>query len=201
MIGLADPSIDVFMRRNLRPETVVRIPLSLAAALAVVAIAFGANPAAAAPGDTVFALTSNNTIISFAPSSPATTTAPVAITGLNAGENILGIDFRPANNQLYALGSSSQLYTINTSTGAATKVGGTFATPLAGTQFGFDFNPVADRIRVVSSNRRAFLNGPTRPHRPGGSGPDPVEPGPRDGRQGRLPTPRDHRNPLLGANA
>jgi hypothetical protein len=75
-----------------------------------------------------------------------------AITGLQAGEKILGIDMRPATGQLYALGSSSRLYTINMSSGAATMVGSMpFATLLDGSSFGFDFNPVVDRIRVVSN--------------------------------------------------
>jgi hypothetical protein len=56
---------------------------------------------------------------------------------------------RPLNGQLYALGSTNRLYTINTSSGAATAVG---TTPLAltGSNFGFDFNPTVDRIRIVS---------------------------------------------------
>ena len=85
---------------------------------------------------------------------PASSVAPVskAITGLQAGETILGIDMRPATGQLYALGSTSRLYTINMSSGAAAVVGGApFATLLAGTSFGFDFNPTVDRIRIVSN--------------------------------------------------
>lgn len=75
-----------------------------------------------------------------------------AITGLQSGENILGLDMRPATGQLFALGSSSRLYTLNISSGAATQVGtGTLTTLLAGTDFGFDFNPTVDRIRVVSN--------------------------------------------------
>ena len=73
-----------------------------------------------------------------------------AITGLQAGENILGIDFRPLNGQLYALGSSSRIYTLNLGTGAATAVGSHLPTLLVGSDFGFDFNPTVDRIRVVS---------------------------------------------------
>lgn len=82
-----------------------------------------------------------------------TVASPVskAITGLQAGESILGIDMRPATGQLYALGSSSRLYVINMSSGAASAVGTTFTTMLAGTSFGFDFNPTVDRIRVVSN--------------------------------------------------
>lgn len=73
------------------------------------------------------------------------------ITGLQAGENIVGIDFRPLNGQLYAMGSSSRLYTINLGNAAATVVGVQLPTLLQGTDFGFDFNPTVDRIRVVSN--------------------------------------------------
>ncbi|MFD2519954.1 DUF4394 domain-containing protein [Emticicia soli] len=82
------------------------------------------------------------------------TTAPIskAITGLQSGETILGIDMRPATGQLYALGSTSRLYVLNTSSGAAAAVGTVpFATLLSGTSFGFDFNPTVDRIRCVSN--------------------------------------------------
>jgi hypothetical protein len=68
------------------------------------------------------------------------------------GESILGIDMRPATGQLFALGSTSRLYTVNTASGAATIVGaGPFTPALIGTSFGFDFNPTVDRIRVVSN--------------------------------------------------
>lgn len=73
------------------------------------------------------------------------------ITGLQMSETILGIDMRPLTGQLYALGSSSRLYTINMATGAATAIGtGPFDTLLKGNSFGFDFNPTVDRIRIVS---------------------------------------------------
>jgi Domain of unknown function (DUF4394) len=59
---------------------------------------------------------------------------------------------RPATGQLYALGSTSRLYTINMSSGAAAAVGtAPFTTLLSGSSFGFDFNPTVDRIRVVSN--------------------------------------------------
>ncbi|MEO6220159.1 MAG: DUF4394 domain-containing protein [Ginsengibacter sp.] len=73
------------------------------------------------------------------------------ISGIAAGAKIVGIDFRPLNGQLYALGNNSVVYTLNTSSGAAS-VAGTLTTTLAGTNFGFDFNPVVDRIRIVSSS-------------------------------------------------
>src|SRR5262249_49922184 len=85
------------------------------------------------------ALTPTNKLLSVvASASPGTVPAPITITGLQSGESILAIDYRPVNGQLYGLGSTSRLYTINVATGAATQVGsGTFAVPLSGTAFGF----------------------------------------------------------------
>jgi Domain of unknown function (DUF4394) len=73
------------------------------------------------------------------------------ITGLAPGEKVLGIDVRPANGQLYALGSGSQVYLVNPATAAATKVGTPFTPALIGQPLGFDVNPNADRLRVVTS--------------------------------------------------
>jgi hypothetical protein len=80
------------------------------------------------------------------------------LTGLQANETIVGIDVRPATGQLYGLGSTGQLYTLNTATGAASAVGsGTGA--LNGFSFGFDFNPTIDRIRSVSeTNKNRVIN-------------------------------------------
>ncbi len=76
----------------------------------------------------------------------------VTITGLQSGETILAIDFRPANGILYGLGSTSRLYVINPMTGVARMIGvGPFTPLLSGSIAGFDFNPVVDRIRVVTS--------------------------------------------------
>ncbi|MEO6671464.1 MAG: DUF4394 domain-containing protein [Ferruginibacter sp.] len=73
------------------------------------------------------------------------------ITGLAVGDTIAGIDFRPLNGQLYALGRNSNVYTINTASGAATLVSA-LSVPLSGSRFGFDFNPFVDRIRIVSNS-------------------------------------------------
>ncbi|MFC6269631.1 DUF4394 domain-containing protein [Frigoriflavimonas asaccharolytica] len=96
-----------------------------------------------------YAVNAANALQIFDPTNPIPVTK--AITGLQASESILGIDFRPLNGQLYALGSSSRIYTINLGNGAATVVGGQLTTLLSGTDFGFDFNPTVDRIRVVSN--------------------------------------------------
>ncbi len=101
--------------------------------------------------ETIFALTADNNLLSFSSGSPNLAAAPKPITGLSAGESLVGMDFRPANGLLYALSNQSRVYTINTATAAATPVGGApFTPPLEGANFGVDFNPVPDRIRVVS---------------------------------------------------
>ena len=75
----------------------------------------------------------------------------VTIAGLQANETVLGIDFGPVDGRLYALGSTSRIYTLDTLTGAATAVGtAPFSPTLTGSNVGFDFNPVPNRLRVHS---------------------------------------------------
>jgi len=107
----------------------------------------------AIPTETVaYAVSNNNELLIFNPLASTPNISVKTITGIQAGESILGIDLRPLNGQLYALGSSSRIYTINMSSGAAAAVGSApFSTVLNGTQFGFDFNPTVDRIRIVSN--------------------------------------------------
>ncbi|MBC7890310.1 MAG: DUF4394 domain-containing protein [Ferruginibacter sp.] len=119
----------------------------------------------AIPTDPVaFAVDQVNNLLIFNPANTASVVSK-AITGLAMGENVLGIDFRPLNGQLYALTSNSRVITLNTSSGASAPVG-TLSTPLSGTQFGFDFNPTVDRIRIISNsgqNLRYNPNDPTLP--------------------------------------
>jgi hypothetical protein len=100
------------------------------------------------------------TLVTFDSAAPGALLSGAAVSGLQPNESISGIDFRPLTGQLYALGSTSRLYTLNTATGAATAVAGPFGPPgLNGFNFGFDFNPSIDRIRVVSeTNQNLVLN-------------------------------------------
>lgn len=108
-----------------------------------------------------YAISANNELLIFNPASGTPTLVAKSITGIQAGESILGVDMRPLNGQLFALGSTSRIYTINASSGAATMVGtGPLATLLLGTQFGFDFNPTVDRIRIVSNTGQNFRVNP-----------------------------------------
>ena len=111
------------------------------------------------------------------PALPPGIEAPLALTGVNAGDVIVSIDRRPQNGFLYGLGFNAtagtvQLYSISGTTGFATPIGatGTFVaadgvTPVpvgagAGTVFGMDFNPTVDRVRVVNSAGQNFRMNP-----------------------------------------
>lgn len=123
----------------------------LVAALAVVTVfeLLGTTQSADASSIQLIGLDNNNTLFLFdSNNSSQTRTRPV--TGITG--NLLGIDFRPADGQLYGLTDTSNIYTINTATGAATFVS-TLSTAFAGGfESGVDFNPVPDRLRIVGSN-------------------------------------------------
>jgi hypothetical protein len=100
-------------------------------------------------GETVYALTTGNNLLTFFSDAPGNIINSTSITGLQGGETLQGLDFRPTNGSLYAVSNQSRIYTIDPATGAATFVA-TLSVPLNGTAFGTDFNPVPDRLRVVS---------------------------------------------------
>ena len=121
-------------------------------------------PVSATVGDVV-ALTVSNRLISFDRASPATIRTNVLVTGLQSGENLVGIDMRPVDGMLYGVGSTGRLYTLDPVTGAATNKSRLAADPadttdaftaLAGTNFGVDFNPMADRLRIVSNTGQSL---------------------------------------------
>jgi len=130
------------MSRTLR-RTLVLFALTAASALAV--------PGAALAAEAFYGVTGDNQLVTFQSDNVTNVVPAHAITGLPGGEDIVGLDVRPLNGQLYALGKTSRVYVINPRTGAARQVGATpFIPALAGTTFGFDFNPTVDRIRVTS---------------------------------------------------
>lgn len=98
----------------------------------------------------VYGVTSANQLVRFNTATPGTVTTVGPITGLQGGENVVGIDFRPATGELFAVGSNSRLYVVNKSTAAASFVAA-LSTALSGARFGVDFNPTVDRLRIVSN--------------------------------------------------
>ncbi len=110
---------------------------------------------------TIYGTTSNNMLVSFDATSPATISSSLSITGITIGQTIEGLDFRPHTGQLYAFGynkvtSIYQVYILNITTGVATAINTATTIALGNGPIGFDFNPTVDRIRVVSANGGNF---------------------------------------------
>ncbi len=145
------------------PATAVNTALTVG----TVSDTFTTTTAPAAPdyAGNVFGVTAGTSprLVQFAANAPniiANGANGVAITGLTGTPTILGIDFRPATSALYALASDARLYTVVPATGVATLICMLTADPtdatspftaLAGAFFGVDFNPVPDRLRIVSN--------------------------------------------------
>lgn len=113
-----------------------------------------ASPAAAADHVSVEVLLAGNRIVTVSTADPSTATADVVVALAN-GEQLVGIDFRPADGRLYGLGrggSTTGIYTI--SDGVATRLAtlNVAGTPLVlqGSSFGVDFNPAANALRIIS---------------------------------------------------
>jgi hypothetical protein len=111
----------------------------------------------------IFVLTAANELMVVNAENPREILSIKPITGLEAGENLLGIDVRPSNAQLYALSDHSRLLTIDPNSGESAVVATLAADPtdvtnpftsLNGTAFAIDFNPLVDRIRVVSDTEQ-----------------------------------------------
>lgn len=129
-----------------------RSALMLATAATLLAgCATPSEPVGPPAKETIVAVTTGNQLIQFNAGQPQKTLSSRALTGLAAGDTLLGIDYRVAKGQLFGLGASGQLYRIDTRTGAASTVGTPSALPKEGaTEWGVDFNPTVDRLRVVN---------------------------------------------------
>jgi hypothetical protein len=95
-------------------------------------------------------LTADGRLVRFRVNSPRNTRDIGFVTGLAGSDTALvGIDFRVQDGLLYGVGNAGGVYTIDPETATATFVNA-LTVPLSGTVFGVDFNPAADRLRIVS---------------------------------------------------
>ncbi|MES2774678.1 MAG: DUF4394 domain-containing protein [Bacteroidota bacterium] len=99
----------------------------------------------------------NKHLVSFSPINPGVLLSDIALTGLDPNENLTGIDYRPVDGQLYAIATNTvtnvgRVVTVNRTTGAVVSVGAATYTINAAPYYGLDFNPVPDRIRLISSD-------------------------------------------------
>jgi hypothetical protein len=98
----------------------------------------------------VIGLTSDQRLICFTEYDPDDANTIGFVSGFSGGDvRLVGIDYRPANGVLYGLGNAGGIYTIDT-TNARGTLRSRLNMPLSGSLFGVDFNPVVDRLRIVS---------------------------------------------------
>jgi Domain of unknown function (DUF4394) len=137
---------------------------------AAAVVALGAPSLAQAADDrTLYATDNLGNLVRFKADEPRDVKSSKRITGLPSGVSLVGIDFRPKTGDLYGVGSDSKVYRVNPRTAIALAIddatGNGFADPapvgdpLDGMRFGVDFNPVPDRIRIVSdANQNIRVN-------------------------------------------
>ncbi|MEJ7707192.1 MAG: DUF4394 domain-containing protein [Nocardioidaceae bacterium] len=88
-------------------------------------------------------------IVRFSTDNPEAARVISKVNGLMGDTKLVGFDYWVQNNRLYGVGDSGGVYTIRPFTGKVMKVS-QIGVPLDGTNFGVDFNPAADRLRIIS---------------------------------------------------
>ncbi|HEY8984295.1 MAG TPA: DUF4394 domain-containing protein [Streptomyces sp.] len=143
------------MRAGKRAAALVAA-LSVAGALMVGTS--GAGAASATPSLRAFGITGDGTLMAtFTTDRPQVLDWVRLVMGLSGDTKLVGIDHRPQNGLLYGLGDKGGIYTIKlpnpptTTDVVVTKVS-QLQVALYGTTFDIDFNPAADRLRVLSNN-------------------------------------------------
>lgn len=101
-----------------------------------------------APLDVV-GLTDDQRLVRFNTLIPGLARGGAPVSGLVGDATLIGIDYRVQNNLLYGVGNAGGIYTINPNNGNAAKVS-QLSVALNGASFGVDFNPAANRLRVIS---------------------------------------------------
>ena len=105
-----------------------------------------------------YALTSTGRILSFDTSDPRRIDSEVSVSGLASDESLVQLDYRPATGQVYCLTSRERLCTVDPRSGAVSIVN---ATAISTTDLAnpvIDFNPVVDRLRVITAEQNLRVN-------------------------------------------
>lgn len=151
-------------------ETViVRLGTPTGAALGSVSehtLTINDDEGAAVPQGMMWAVDDTYRLLRFRAIAPGTLLTDLDITGVDDGPMGFrlppsGLDFRPATGELYLFVEDGKAYKVNTTTGAATKVGQLVTAGVASDALiGFDFNPCVDKIRVTGAGNQNFRFNP-----------------------------------------
>jgi hypothetical protein len=140
------------------------IALSATAALAVGStVAVTGSAGAATVPKTALGLSSNGKNLTIFDLTTAKRTKALGqVTGLSGDGKLVGIDERPADRRAYGVGDKGGIYLINRGNGDVRKVS-QLSVALDGTHFGVDFNPAADRLRIISDSGQSLRHDITQP--------------------------------------
>jgi hypothetical protein len=142
-------------------QRVVKTGVTVLAALAVLSVPALAQEGRGAAGNlpsfplnvvpvNVVGLTDDQRLVRFSSLVPSLAAlGGVRISGLQGDATLIGIDYRVQNGLLYGVGNAGGVYTVDPNDGNAAKVS-QLSVALDGTSFGVDFNPAANRLRVIS---------------------------------------------------
>ncbi len=97
----------------------------------------------------IVGLTSDGRLIVFGENRPSRALTISYVGGLMGDTYLVGIDFRVQDGGLYGVGNAGGVYRIDLGSGNAMLVN-SLTVPLSGNIFGVDFNPAADRLRIIS---------------------------------------------------
>ncbi|MFF5454715.1 DUF4394 domain-containing protein [Streptomyces sp. NPDC012950] len=109
-------------------------------------------------------LTSDQRLVEFTVTDPSGARSLGRVSGLKGDGKLVGIDFRVQNGKLYGVGDKGGVYTLDDKA-AAVKVS-QLTVALRGKHFGVDFNPAANRLRVIGDtgqNLRHNIDDPAAP--------------------------------------
>jgi hypothetical protein len=96
-------------------------------------------------------LTTDGRLVRFSTDTPGRTRNSGQVQkGLSGDQSLIGIDYRVQDGKLYGVGNNGGIYTLSTADASAAKVA-QLTVGLVGTVFGVDFNPAANRLRVISN--------------------------------------------------
>lgn len=105
-----------------------------------------------------YALTSTGRILGFDIAKPTKIKTEARVTGLRADESLVQIAFRPGNATFYGLTNRLRICTLDPKTGAASLIGTASFTTETLVSPTIDFNPVADRLRVIANEQNLRVN-------------------------------------------
>lgn len=103
-------------------------------------------------GLSVVGLTANQRLLTFDEYAPQRLKSTKPVSGLIGGDTaLIGIDYRVQDGRLYGVRNAGGVYVIDVKSAVATLVN-RLSVALSGTSFGVDFNPAADRLRIISDS-------------------------------------------------